>query len=60
MDLLTSKRVIVELADDWKGGSDVGAHNKGYDAIHVGAAAESIPNPLLTQLKVKNDIYIYS
>eukprot|EP01104_Vermistella_antarctica_P000532 TRINITY_DN1068_c0_g1_i2.p1 TRINITY_DN1068_c0_g1~~TRINITY_DN1068_c0_g1_i2.p1 ORF type:complete len:155 (+),score=19.99 TRINITY_DN1068_c0_g1_i2:396-860(+) len=46
-DLLASGRVRVILGDGWKGEPKVGP----FDAIHVGAAAASIPRPLMEQLK---------
>ncbi|CAN0337973.1 unnamed protein product [Pylaiella littoralis] len=46
--MLTSGRVLLKTGDGWKGW----AENGPYDAIHVGAAAASIPIDLVSQLKV--------
>ena len=48
-DLLDSGRLVYAVGDGWRG-HEAGAP---YDAIHVGAAASSIPKELLSQLKVK-------
>jgi len=45
-DLFQSGRVTVKLGDGWKGDPNNGP----YDAIHVGAAAESLPQALVEQL----------
>jgi len=45
--LLSSGRVTLKVGDGWKGDPN----NAPYDAIHVGAAAESLPQALLSQLK---------
>lgn len=47
-DLLTSGMVRVALKDGWKGWKEEAP----FDAIHVGAAADSLPEQLLNQLKV--------
>lgn len=39
---------MIVTGDGWKGFEGEGP----YDAIHVGAAAESIPDALVSQLKV--------
>ncbi|CAN0536333.1 unnamed protein product, partial [Ectocarpus sp. 12 AP-2014] len=44
----SSGRVVLKTADGWRGWPENGP----YDAIHVGAAAESIPMDLVAQLKV--------
>ncbi|CAM9740124.1 unnamed protein product [Ectocarpus sp. 4 AP-2014] len=46
--MLSSGRVVLKTADGWRGWPENGP----YDAIHVGAAAESIPLDLVAQLKV--------
>ncbi|CBJ48295.1 protein-L-isoaspartate (D-aspartate) O-methyltransferase [Ectocarpus siliculosus] len=46
--MLSSGRVVLKTADGWRGWPENGP----YDAIHVGAAAESIPMDLVAQLKV--------
>lgn len=46
--LLTSGKVSLKTGDGWKGWAEHGP----YDAIHVGAAAETIPEELVSQLKV--------
>ncbi|CAM9848577.1 unnamed protein product [Scytosiphon promiscuus] len=46
--LLSSEKVLLKTGDGWKGWKENGP----YDAIHVGAAAESIPIDLVEQLKV--------
>jgi len=45
-DLLSSGKVTIKLGDGWKGDPD----NAPFDAIHVGAAAEKIPQSLVSQL----------
>jgi len=45
--LLSSGRVALKVGDGWKGD----AANAPYDVIHVGAAAESVPQALVNQLK---------
>lgn len=47
-DLLDNGILSLQKADGWKGLPDEGP----FDAIHVGAAAEGFPRPLLEQLKV--------
>jgi protein-L-isoaspartate(D-aspartate) O-methyltransferase len=47
-DLLDSGLLKVELRDGWKGWKEEAP----FDAIHVGAAAESMPYELARQLKV--------
>lgn len=39
---------VQQTGDGWKGWAEKGP----YDAIHVGAAAETIPEDLVSQLKV--------
>ncbi|CAM9148245.1 unnamed protein product [Ascophyllum nodosum] len=46
--LLSSGRVSLVTGDGWKGWAEKGP----FDAIHVGAAAETIPEALVSQLKV--------
>lgn len=46
-DLLTDGTVTVQLGDGWKGLKEKGP----FDAIHVGAAADSFPKELMMQLK---------
>lgn len=46
-DLIEKGIVEVKLGDGWKGDPE----NAPYDAIHVGAAAESLPQGLVDQLK---------
>jgi len=46
-DLLTSGRIALKAGDGWKGDPE----NAPFDAIHVGAAAQSIPKALTDQLK---------
>jgi len=45
-ELLSSGRVVLKVQDGWKGD----AENAPYDAIHVGAAAASVPRALVEQL----------
>mmetsp|Transcript_151396 Transcript_151396/g.263908 ORF Transcript_151396/g.263908 Transcript_151396/m.263908 type:complete len:432 (-) Transcript_151396:38-1333(-) len=45
--LLDDGRLLVKKGDGWKGVPEHGP----YDCIHVGAAAETVPIPLLEQLK---------
>jgi len=45
-ELLTSGTVLVKMGDGWKGDPANGP----YDAIHVGAAAETLPQALVEQL----------
>jgi len=45
-DLISSGKVTIKLGDGWKGDPDNGP----FDAIHVGAAAEKIPQSLISQL----------
>ncbi|CAJ1957893.1 unnamed protein product [Cylindrotheca closterium] len=47
-DLLESGTVRIALRDGWKGWEEEAP----FDAIHVGAAADSLPEQLLNQLKV--------
>ncbi|XP_056635007.1 protein-L-isoaspartate(D-aspartate) O-methyltransferase-like [Diorhabda carinulata] len=47
-DLLESKRVQLMVGDGRQGYADLAP----YDAIHVGAAAPTLPQPLVDQLKV--------
>jgi protein-L-isoaspartate(D-aspartate) O-methyltransferase len=53
-NLLKSGLVILKHSDGWKGFPDKAP----YDAIHVGAAAESIPDALMDQLKVGGRMFI--
>ncbi|KXJ09381.1 protein-L-isoaspartate(D-aspartate) O-methyltransferase [Exaiptasia diaphana] len=53
-DLLEDKRVILVLGDGREGHAQEGP----YDAIHVGAAAHPIPEPLLQQLKPGGRLFI--
>jgi len=46
-ELLESGKIIIKVGDGWKG--DV--ENSPFDAIHVGAAAETLPQSLVDQLK---------
>lgn len=46
--LLDEGHLVVQQGDGWRGVPELGP----YDCIHVGAAAESVPIPLLEQLKV--------
>jgi len=46
-DQLDSGKVELKVGDGWKGDEN----NAPFDAIHVGAAAESMPKALLDQLK---------
>jgi len=45
--LLAEGRVVLKVGDGWKG--DIS--NAPFDAIHVGAAADKVPNALVEQLK---------
>jgi len=45
-DLLESGKVTLKVGDGWKGDPE----NAPFDAIHVGAAAESLPKELINQL----------
>lgn len=45
--LLDDGRLVVKQGDGWKGVPEHGP----YDCIHVGAAAETVPIPLLEQLR---------
>lgn len=47
-DLLATGSVRIQLRDGWKGWPEEAP----FDAIHVGAAAESLPHDLALQLKV--------
>jgi protein-L-isoaspartate(D-aspartate) O-methyltransferase len=47
-DLLEDGTVTVQLGDGWKGLPSEAP----FDAIHVGAAADDFPQPLMMQLKV--------
>ena len=47
-NLLLTKRISFRLADGWNGYKEGGP----YDVIHVGAAAATFPELLLSQLKV--------
>jgi len=44
--------VVFQVANGWKGITNAEGEELDFDAIHVGAAAESIPPGLLRQLKV--------
>jgi len=46
-DLLETGKVQIKVGDGWKGDPNNGP----FDAIHVGAAAESMPKALVEQLK---------
>ena len=45
--LIASGRATLSLADGWVGADEYAP----YDAIHVGAAAEAVPAPLVAQLR---------
>lgn len=47
-DLLNSGRIQLKVGDGRLGVSELGP----YNAIHVGAAAPDLPQPLVDQLKV--------
>ncbi|KAB0799981.1 hypothetical protein PPYR_07864 [Photinus pyralis] len=47
-DLLDSNRVVLKVGDGRLGVPDLGP----YNAIHVGAAAQTVPQPLIDQLKI--------
>jgi protein-L-isoaspartate(D-aspartate) O-methyltransferase len=49
-DLLVSGRLSFSISDGWEGYES----RAPYDAIHVGAAASSLPEELIKQLKVSN------
>eukprot|EP00698_Gefionella_okellyi_P015041 TRINITY_DN4213_c0_g1_i1.p1 TRINITY_DN4213_c0_g1~~TRINITY_DN4213_c0_g1_i1.p1 ORF type:complete len:223 (+),score=50.43 TRINITY_DN4213_c0_g1_i1:816-1484(+) len=53
-DLLDKKIVELKVADGWKGD----AANGPYDAIHVGAQAEDLPQALVDQLKIGGRLVI--
>jgi len=44
---LQTGQITIQLGDGWKGSPE----HAPFDAIHVGAAAESVPQPLIDQLK---------
>jgi len=46
--LLSSGRVVLKVGDGWKGEESDGP----FDCIHVGAAAEKVPEALISQLKL--------
>mmetsp|Transcript_17578 Transcript_17578/g.42901 ORF Transcript_17578/g.42901 Transcript_17578/m.42901 type:complete len:329 (-) Transcript_17578:128-1114(-) len=46
-DVLEDGTLVIKKGDGWKGDPD----NAPFDAIHVGAAAESLPEALVEQLK---------
>lgn len=46
-DLLDSKKLVLLQGDGWKGAKEYGP----FDAIHVGAAAATLPEALVEQLK---------
>ena len=50
--MLQAGRVRFQVANGWLGLKDEDGNAIRFDAIHVGAAAESIPTDLLRQLKV--------
>lgn len=53
-DLILSNKVMLARADGWNGL----AEHAPYDAIHVGAAAESFPSNLMMQLKLNGTMVI--
>ncbi|KAG5192533.1 protein-L-isoaspartate O-methyltransferase-like protein [Tribonema minus] len=53
-DLITSERIILETRNGWEGWPEVAP----FDAIHVGAAAETIPPKLVHQLKLGGRMFI--
>lgn len=53
-DLLNSGRLVIREGDGWVG---IEGEDK-FNAIHVGAAAESLPKPLLTQLAIGGKLVI--
>lgn len=53
-ELLEKNIVEIKLGDGWKGCPEQAP----FDAIHVGAAASSLPTPLLDQLKVGGTLVI--
>ena len=53
-DLILSNKVTLARADGWNGL----AEQAPYDAIHVGAAAESFPSNLMMQLKVNGTMIL--
>ncbi|CAG8841877.1 35795_t:CDS:2, partial [Racocetra persica] len=53
-ELLESQRVLFVLGDGRKGYSEEAS----YDCIHVGAAAEKLPQDLIDQLKSPGRIFI--
>eukprot|EP01106_Pelomyxa_sp_JSP_P008524 TRINITY_DN238_c0_g1_i1.p1 TRINITY_DN238_c0_g1~~TRINITY_DN238_c0_g1_i1.p1 ORF type:complete len:156 (-),score=37.72 TRINITY_DN238_c0_g1_i1:68-535(-) len=46
-ELLTSGLLVLKIGDGWKGEPQLGP----FDAIHVGAGAETLPQALVDQLK---------
>lgn len=56
-ELLNSGRIVLKVGDGRLGVPELGP----YNAIHVGAAAPTLPEPLIDQLKVnkKNLILFY-
>jgi len=53
-DLIKSGRVVIKYGDGWKGDPE----NAPFDAIHVGAAAEELPEILVNQLKPEGRLII--
>lgn len=47
-ELLDSERIVLKVGDGRLGVPELGP----YNAIHVGAAAPTLPTPLIDQLKV--------
>lgn len=52
-ELLASERVKLFVGDGRKGYQELGP----YDAIHVGAAAPTLPQALVDQLKVRKKLH---
>jgi protein-L-isoaspartate O-methyltransferase len=54
-ELLEKGIVKLKVGDGWKGDPEEGP----FDAIHVGAGAEALPQSLLDQIKPGKDIFRY-
>lgn len=55
-DLIESERIRLLVGDGRQGYAELGP----YDAIHVGAAAPTLPQALVDQLKVSFIFFIFS
>eukprot|EP01101_Sappina_pedata_P007920 TRINITY_DN4281_c0_g1_i1.p1 TRINITY_DN4281_c0_g1~~TRINITY_DN4281_c0_g1_i1.p1 ORF type:complete len:155 (-),score=33.92 TRINITY_DN4281_c0_g1_i1:29-493(-) len=53
-ELFDSENLIIKIQDGWKGDPE----NAPFDAIHVGAAASELPQPLIDQLQIGGRLII--